>query len=293
MIARALQRVEEPAEPTLYVPTIATVQRIETVTETEKVFEIALPENRPLGQDPGQFVEVSLFGIGEAPISICSAADDGPTFELCIRAAGDLTTALHKLQPGAKVGIRGPFGVGFPVEEMAGKDLLVIAGGIGLAPLRSLIRHVMANRKKVNRFIIFHGAKSPAELLFQKEWQQWAKRGDVELHITVDRPAPCWDGSVGVITRLFGKCDLDAKHTVATVVGPPVMYRFVLLELQSKGVPANQIYFSMERRMKCGIGKCGHCQVNGVYVCQEGPVFSLPKLKNLWEAIEARGPVRH
>ncbi|HEY3324505.1 MAG TPA: FAD/NAD(P)-binding protein [Planctomycetota bacterium] len=293
MIARALQRVEEPAERELYLPSMATVRRVEQVTDTEKLFEIALPGGKALGHQPGQFVEVSMYGYGEAPISICSAAEDGPNFELCIRRTGMLTNALHKLQAGASVGIRGPFGTGFPVAQMEGKDLLVVAGGIGLAPLRSIIRHVLANRKKYRRFIILHGAKSPAEMLFLKEWEQWGKRGDVEMFATVDKPAPGWNGNVGVITTLFQKVELDAKQTVATVVGPPVMYRFVLLELQAKGIPHNQIYFSVERRMKCGVGKCGHCQVNGVYVCQEGPVFSLPKLKTLWEATEARGPVRH
>ncbi len=292
MLARAMQPVFEQAERSLYTPAVAAVRRVETVTESEKLIEIELPDGQPLGHRPGQFVEISLFGYGEAPISICSAPEDAPTFQLCVRRAGTLTAALHRLAPGGYVGIRGPFGKGFPVDEMEGKNLLVVAGGIGLAPLRSLIRHVFAHREKVKRFIIFHGAKTPGELLFQNELKEWAAREDVELHVTVDRPADHWQGNVGVITTLFPKVELDPKQTVTTVVGPPVMYRFVLLELLAKGIPLNQIYFSLERRMKCGVGKCGHCQISGVYVCQEGPVFSYPMLKVLGEAIEARAPMR-
>ena len=289
MIARA---TFESSERTLYIPTLATLLRVETLTATEKLFELALPNGQALGHWPGQFVEVSLFGYGEAPISLCSAPEDGPTFQLCIRRVGTLTGALHRLEPGAFVGIRGPFGKGFPVEAMEGKALLVVAGGIGLAPLRSLIRHILAHREKVNRFLILYGAKHPSELLFRPELEEWEAREDVEFHVTVDRPDEGWKGHVGVITTLFPKVDLDSERTVAAVVGPPVMYRFVLLELLAKGIPLNQIYFSLERRMKCGVGKCGHCQINGVYVCQDGPVFSFPALKVLWEAVEARAPVR-
>jgi sulfite reductase subunit B len=292
MIARSTQPVFEKAEPSLYVPTAATLRRVEKLTPTEKLFEIELSDGQTLGHRPGQFVEISLFGFGEAPISICSAPEDAPTFQLCVRRAGTLTAALHNLKVGDSVGIRGPFGKGFPVEAMEGKTLLVIAGGIGLAPLRSLIRHVLANRDRVKRFIILHGAKQPAELLFKDELKEWAESGDVELHVTVDRPDDTWKGNVGVITTLFPKTEFDPEQTVATVVGPPVMYRFVLLELLAKGIPLSQIYFSLERRMKCGVGKCGHCQINGVYVCQDGPVFSFPMLKVLWEAVEARAPVR-
>lgn len=275
-----------------YLPQMAEVRRAEKLTELEKFFALRFPDGRALGHQPGQFVEVSLFGIGEAPISICSSPTDAEGFELCVRASGSVTNALHRLEAGSQVGIRGPFGRGYPMSEMEGSDVLVVAGGIGLAPLRSVIRYVLANREKYGRLIILYGAKHPSELLFTEELRDWEQREDVELHLTVDRPDEAWKGHVGVITTLFPRLTLQAAQTFAVVTGPPVMYRFVLLELLGKGIPLDQILFSLERRMKCGIGKCGHCQINGKYCCQDGPVFTFPELKVLWEASEAVAPVR-
>jgi len=262
------------------------------MTELEKFFALRFPDGRALGHQPGQFVEVSLWGIGEAPISICSSPTDAEGFELCVRASGSVTNALHRLEAGSQVGIRGPFGRGYPMSEMEGSDVLVVAGGIGLAPLRSVIRYVLAHRDRYGRLIILYGAKHPSELLFTEELRDWERREDVELHLTVDRPDEAWQGHVGVITTLFPRLTLQAAQTFAVVTGPPVMYRFVLLELLGKGIPLDQILFSLERRMKCGIGKCGHCQINGKYCCQDGPVFTFPELKVLWEASEAVAPVR-
>lgn len=275
-----------------YLPQMAEVRRAEKLTELEKFFALRFPDGRALGHQPGQFVEVSLFGIGEAPISICSSPTDSEGFELCVRASGSVTNALHRLEAGSQVGIRGPFGRGYPMSEMEGSDVLVVAGGIGLAPLRSVIRYVLANREKYGRLIILYGAKHPSELLFTEELRDWEQREDAELHLTVDRPDEAWKGHVGVITTLFPRLTLQAAQTFAVVTGPPIMYRFVLLELLGKGIPLDQILFSLERRMKCGIGKCGHCQINGKYCCQDGPVFTFPELKVLWEASEAVAPVR-
>jgi sulfite reductase subunit B len=268
----------------LYQPTLAEMVKIEQLTETEKLFTLYLKGGHDLGHRAGQFVGVSVFGIGEAPISVTSSPSRNGTFELCVREVGDVTGALHRMQPGSSVGIRGPFGNGFPVEKMRGKDLLFAPGGLGLPPLRSLINQVLDERESFGRVIILYGAKNPSELLFRDELAQWEARDDVEFHVTVDQGDESWTGHVGVITTLFPRITVNPRSTVALTVGPPVMYRFVLLELLGKGIQDGNIYLSLERRMKCGLGKCGHCQINDVYVCQEGPVFSYARLKELPEA---------
>ncbi|MBI3361473.1 MAG: FAD/NAD(P)-binding protein [Chloroflexi bacterium] len=239
-----------------------------------------------LDHNPGQFIELSVLGVGEAPISISSSPSrSNGTFELCVRRAGDVTGALHRMGAGQVVGVRGPFGRGFPIERFRGKDILFAPGGLGLAPLRSLINQVLDERGKYGRVTILYGAKHPSELLFKDELAAWKERGDVELHVSVDRPDENWTGNVGVITTLFARAQVYARNTVAVTCGPPVMYRFVLMELVGKGIPDGNIYLSFERRMKCGVGKCGHCQINHIYTCQSGPVFSYAEIKGVQEAL--------
>jgi sulfhydrogenase subunit gamma (sulfur reductase) len=270
----------------VYVPTMARLLQVEQITELEKLFTLELPDGHSLGNEPGQFVEVSLFGIGEAPISISSSPSrSNGTFELCVRRVGDVTNALHQMEPGTMLGIRGPFGNPFPIAEMKGKDVLFAAGGLGLAPLRSLINEVLDQRGLFGRVIILYGTKQPSEILFKDELAEWAERDDVEFHMTVDRGDEDWKGNVGVITTLFPKITVNSRATVAATCGPPIMYRFVLMELLGKGIPETQIYLSLERRMKCGVGKCGHCQINGLYCCQDGPVFRYADVKGLEEAL--------
>jgi sulfite reductase subunit B len=273
-------------EESVYLPVMARVLRIEQMTELEKLFTVQLPGARSLGNEPGQFVEVSLMGIGEAPISITSSPSrtDG-TFELCVRRIGDLTNAMHRLVPGDVIGVRGPFGHGFPIGRMRGKDILFAAGGLGLPPLRSLINQVLDERGAFGRVIILYGTNHPSAILFKDELEEWAARDDVEFHLTVDRGSDEWTGNVGVITTLFPKITINPRNTVAATVGPPIMYRFVLMELLGKGIPETQIYLSLERRMKCGVGKCGHCQINDLYCCQDGPVFTYAQIKGLEEAL--------
>ena len=273
-------------EESVYLPVMARVLKTEQMTELEKLLTLQLPGGRSLGNEPGQFVECSLLGIGEAPISISSSPSrSNGTFELCIRRVGDLTSALHQLEPGDTLGVRGPFGNGFPVGRMRGKDVLFAAGGLGLAPLRSLINQVLDERGAFGRVIILYGTKHPTEVLFNEELQGWAARDDVEFHMTVDRADEDWTGNVGVITTLFPKVTINPRNTVAATCGPPIMYRFVLMELLGKGIPETQIYLSLERRMKCGVGKCGHCQINDLYCCQDGPVFTYAQVKGLEEAL--------
>lgn len=269
----------------LYYPQISTILKVDHLTATEKRFEIALPGSRLLGHQPGQFVEVSIFGFGEAPISICSSPTKKPTFELTVRRTGKLTDKMHRLQAGSTLGIRGPFGHGFEVEKFRGKDMLFIAGGIGLAPLKSLIDYSIDRRSDFNRIIIVYGTKHPSEILFPQEIDYWKKLKDVEFHMTVDRPDDHWKGKVGVITTLIPPLQLDVANTIASIVGPPVMYKFVLMALKGKRLPDENIYMSLERRMKCGVGKCGHCQINHSYVCQDGPVYHYSEAKYLEEAI--------
>ncbi|MGD9145480.1 MAG: FAD/NAD(P)-binding protein [Anaerolineae bacterium] len=273
-------------DESVYLPTMARLVKTEQMTELEKLFTLELPEGAHLGNEPGQFVEVSLFGIGEAPISISSSPSrSNGTFEMCVRSVGDLTNAMHNLEPGALLGIRGPFGNPFPIDKMKGRDVLFVAGGLGLPPLRSLINQVLDERGFFGRVIILYGTNEPSRILFRDELAEWAGRDDVEFHMTVDRGDETWQGNIGVITTLFPKITINPRNTVATVVGPPIMYRFVLMELLGKGIPETQIYLSLERRMKCGVGKCGHCQINELYCCQDGPVFRYADIKGLEEAL--------
>jgi sulfhydrogenase subunit gamma (sulfur reductase) len=266
-----------------FVPETGRILRVEQLTAQEKLFEIAL-DDRPLGHKPCQFVQVSLFGIGEAPISISSSPTVSDTFELCVRKVGSVTAAIHDLKVGDRVGIRGPFGNGFPVDKITGKDILFVCGGLGLAPLRSLIRWTLEHRRSFGRVVTLYGAKKPDELLFQEELEEWKRGTQMEFHLTVDRGDESWKGRTGVITTLFGDIQLDPLKTVAVVVGPPVMYKFVILELLKRAIMESRIYVSLERRMRCGLGKCGHCQMNGIYVCQEGPVFCYNEVKKVPEA---------
>ena len=269
----------------IYLPEPATIVGSRQMTEMERFFSIKLDSGKALGHKPGQFAEFSLPGIGEAPISISSSPTQGDEFELVVRNVGNVTGAMHGMEAGAKLGVRGPFGTTFPFEEAKGKDVLCVAGGIGLVPVRSMINYVLDNRADYGRLIILFGARSPAERLFTDELEQWKDRGDVEFLETVDRGDESWTGSVGVITVLIPKLELDVANTVAVICGPPVMYKFVLLSLWDHKLPNDQVFVSLERRMKCGVGKCGHCQIGPYYVCQDGPVFRYSDIAHIKEAI--------
>ncbi len=279
------QDISAVAGGDLYKPRLATLTNVEKVTPRETFFEISLDDGQPLGHQPGQFVEVSVFGTGEAPISV-SSAPGGNTFEMVVRNVGDVTGKLHAMRPGDKIGIRGPFGTGFDAEGLKGRNLLFVAGGLGVVPMRSFFNHVLNNRADYGKVQILYGCKEPCELLFADEIATWSQRGDVEHLLTVDSCAEeeCWEGDVGVVGTLIPKIQFDPQDTVAIVVGPPIFYRFVIADLIKVGIPESNIIVSLERKMKCGVGKCGHCQMNGIYVCKEGPVFNLADLKDVPEA---------
>jgi NAD(P)H-flavin reductase len=281
----AQQRFPNQKPEALFLPEIARITRAETLTATDRLFEIELAGKRELGHKPGQFVQVSIFGFGEAPISVTSAARKG-CFELCVRRMGGLTSKLHTMGAGDEVGIRGPLGNGFPMEEFEGADCLIVAGGIGMAPLRSVVQAIAANRDRFGRMMLLYGNRSPDDILFADDLNAWAVDERNQVLVTIDRPAEGWTGRVGVVTTLFEQIQLDrSRRIVAAVVGPPVMYRFVYAELASLHIPDDHIYFSLERRMKCGVGKCGNCQVNGKYVCIDGPVFTGEEVKQFQESI--------
>ena len=269
----------------LYLPEMATITAVKQMTAMETLYTVELPGGAELDHKPGQFVELSIFGVGEAPFSISSSPTRRGVFELGVRRVGMLTDVLAGYEVGRKVGIRGPFGNGFDLEKFRGKDVLIVAGGIGLVPMRSMINYVIDNRDEFGRLIICYGSRSDLELLFTDETAAWEKDPRVEYHVTVDQASPAWQGNVGVITTLIPGLELDLEKTACCVCGPPIMYRFALLALKSKGLPESAIWMSLERRMKCGVGKCGHCQINGSYVCQDGPVYHYPDIKNLREAL--------
>ena len=271
----------------IYLPQPATVLKAEPMTAMENFFSFQLDSGSALGHMPGQFAEISIPGFGEAPISISSSPSRGDAFEMVVRKAGNVTGALHRLSAGDRVGVRGPFGTHFPVDAaLKGRDVLFICGGIGLVPVRSAISYVLDNRDDYGKVTVLFGAKSPAERLFLDELSDWQGRDDVEFLETVDRADDNWTGNEGVITTLLPKIDVDPDKATAVICGPPVMYKFVIWDLARLGVTGQNIYVSLERRMKCGVGKCGHCQVNGIYVCQDGPVFKLADIEGLKEAIQ-------
>ncbi|MGC8867262.1 MAG: FAD/NAD(P)-binding protein [Elusimicrobiales bacterium] len=252
------------------------------MTKTEKWFEIELDDGN-LDHEPGQFIQIGVFGVGEVPISVCSSPTKERGFELTVRAVGRVTNEIHKLEKGDRVYIRGPFGRPFPVRQMFGNDILFIAGGLGIAPLRSLINYVMDMRKDFGKVNILLGSRTPQDMLFKQDIEKWSKRMDINFACTVDKADPDWKGNIGLITTLIPGVNLNPERTYAVVVGPPVMYKFVIAELLKKNIPERQIVLSLERHMKCGMGKCGHCQIDhpkNYYCCKDGPTFTYDEIKD-------------
>jgi NAD(P)H-flavin reductase len=228
---------------------------------------------------PGQFVELSIFGSGEAPISITSSPTQ-PNLQFCIKRMGVVTTAIHRLKIGDLIGVRGPYGNRFPVDKMEGKKILFVAGGIGLAPLRSVINYLLhpSNRDRYADITILYGARSPGDLLFKEELKQWTDRADVAYYETVDRAAGGYAGRVGFFPSLLTELAPAPEETMALTCGPPIMIKFVMDGLTALGFQPNQIITTLEMRMKCGIGKCGRCNIGRHYVCIDGPVFTYEQL---------------
>ncbi|MBI4613544.1 MAG: FAD/NAD(P)-binding protein [Planctomycetes bacterium] len=254
---------------------------IERMDETSDTATLVLDAaGRPGGFSfaPGQFNMVYLFGAGEVPISVSGDPALPHLLVHTIRAAGSVTRPLAAARPGDRIGIRGPYGNPWPLAEAKGQDVVVASGGLGIAPLRPAIYHILAHRADYARFILLHGARTPADILYPKEIAEWRGRFDLEVHVTVDRAEGGWRGQVGVVTTLFPRIVFDPARTVALICGPEVMMRFTIREFQNRGVPDERIFVSVERNMKCGMGLCGHCQLGPRFICREGPVLRYDRI---------------
>jgi NAD(P)H-flavin reductase len=259
-------------------PTPARVLRVDKETHDTFVLTVEHPETHGRFR-PGQFSMLYVFGVGELPISISGDPEKHETLTYTVRSVGPVTYQLVTRKPGDSIGLRGPFGSDWPMTEARGKNLLIIAGGIGLAPLRPAIYHVLRHRGDFNRLIVLYGARSPRDLLYKKELAAWNLLPDTQALTTVDYGGVSWRGYVGVVTTLFKYVRLLPKETVAMLCGPEVMMRYAIRELEMRGLPDNQIFLSMERNMKCAVGFCGHCQMGPYFVCKDGPVFSYQAIK--------------
>jgi NAD(P)H-flavin reductase len=266
--------------PNPMLPNPYRVQRVRK--ETQDTFTLELePAN---GQSDfhfaaGQFNMLYIFGVGEVPISI--SGDPGKPRKLVhtTRAVGVVTSAMQQLKRDDMVGVRGPFGNDWPVVEAQGKDVVIVAGGLGLAPVRPALYHVLNHREKYDNVVLLYGTRTPNDILYRREVEKWRARLDVDVHVTVDRAIHPWRGNVGVVTRLIPKSPFDHLNAVAMICGPEVMIRFTVLELERRGVLPDNIFISMERNMKCATGFCGHCQWGPNFVCKDGPVFRYSEIK--------------
>ncbi len=230
---------------------------------------------------PGQFNMLTAFGVGEAAISVSGDSANSARLVHTIRAVGAVSRALTELHVGEPIGLRGPFGRGWPMVEAEGRDVIVVAGGLGLAPLRPALYRLFAEREKYGRILLLFGARSPADILFRDELEAWRGRLDVEVEATVDHARGDWRGNVGVVTTLLSRAQFDAANALAMLCGPEIMMRFVANALLERGVAQERVYLSMERNMKCAIGWCGHCQFGPVFICRDGPVFPYSQLRGL------------
>jgi sulfhydrogenase subunit gamma (sulfur reductase) len=266
----------------------AEIANIIPLTDMEALFRVRLvdeAERERMSFLPGQFVMVEVPGYGEIPISISSSPSHRGHLELCVRRVGLVTSVLHHAKRGARIGIRGPFGTHFPIEQMKGNNVLLIAGGLGLAPLRAPVFSVIESRSDFKNVHILYGTKSPDQLLFKYQYEEWDRIDDLNLSIIVEQPDAEWTGPVGMITRLLDDIDISPADTYAIVCGPPVMFKFVCKKLSEVGIPMNRMFVSLERRMHCGMGKCCRCNIGSTYVCIDGPVFDYWSVMNLKEAI--------
>ena len=285
--SRALKLEEK--NDTLYLPEKVTITKVEQFTESEKYFEVEFDSGRSLGHDPGQFVQLSILGIGEAAISISSPPSFGDRFEMVVRAVGDVTNKLNTLEKGDHLFVRGPFGHGFDdkiQKEMEGKHILYIAGGIGYVPLRSLINLSLKHPEKYEKISILYGCKTPSARMFKNELKYISEmKNNVEIIETVDKPEDKWLQHCGVITELIPMINFNPDNTIAIICGPPIMYKYVIETLKTQLLTTNNMFVSLERRMKCGVGKCGHCQIDDIYVCQSGPVYRFSDIEDKEEAL--------
>jgi anaerobic sulfite reductase subunit B len=258
-----------------YIPKKAIVVKTERQTEDSILIRVDAKENAT----PGQFMELSLLNIGEAAFSIASYSED--YVEFLVRSVGNVSSALGGLRSGDCLLLRGPYGRGYPMEELAGGDVVAVAGGSGLASIRPVLEFMRKERKRFGRVDVFLGFRNPDEILFRKDIKAWERC--FKVHLAIDKPSPGWSGEVGFIHAIVEKSELTGKDATAVICGPPIMIKFVVAALKGKGFSDEKIFVSLERRMQCGIGKCGHCMIKEKYVCKDGPVFPYKEAMNLEE----------
>lgn len=263
----------------IYAPQEAVIEEI--VSETPNIKTFFLRPKEDFTFRTGQFIELALPGIGEAPFTPSSDPNIRERLEVTIMNAGRVTSLLHNSPKNTAVGMRGPYGKGYPLERFAGKDVLIVGGGVGLAPLRSLLFSLFAEIEKYNKVVLRYGARTPADMVYKNSLPEWSKKKKVDVVTTVDIGDAAWKGNVGLVTTILTDLPVDLKKAVGVVCGPPIMMKFVTLKLLDVGFKPQDIYLSMEKNMSCGLGKCGHCRVGRFYACKDGPVFTYEQLKDI------------
>jgi NAD(P)H-flavin reductase len=268
-------------------PHLTTLVGVRRLATGIKLFQVAVDDPevmRRFDYQPGQFVEVSAFGVGESPFGITSTPARSEAIEFAINRVGTVTDALHRLDVGDKIGVRGPLGNHFPMEEFKGKNVVVLGGGIGGAPIRPVIQTILDRRSNYGRLSIFWAARSPDLLVFTDEYDEWCAAPDTEVHLTVDKATPDWPHTEGLITTLVEKVQPSADNAISITCGPPIMIKFAMLTLNKLGFASDQNWVTLEAKMKCGIGKCGRCNMGGKFVCLDGPVFRFDQVQQFLES---------
>ncbi|MDD5195351.1 MAG: FAD/NAD(P)-binding protein [Candidatus Omnitrophica bacterium] len=265
----------------LYSPQKISITKIIDETPTIKTF-VFKPEF-DFSFQTGQFVELTYPGIGEAPFTPSSDPNRKDEFQVTVMKVGNVTGLFHAAKPQDTLGMRGPYGKGYPLDSFAGKELLIVGGGVGLAPLRSLIYAIYARISDFKKIVICYGARSPIDIVYKYQLDEFRKQKNVEFRMTVDKGDETWKGNVGLVTTILNNLPLDLKNTIGVVCGPPIMMKFANLKLLELGLQPTNIYLSMEKNMSCGLGKCGHCRLGKYYICKDGPVFRYEDIKDVWD----------
>jgi len=262
-----------------YLPVEAVVDEI--ISETPNIKTFVLKPSREIKFATGQFMQLTVPGIGEAPFTPSSSPSQTERIEVTVMKVGLLTGELHKMKEGEIVGIRGPYGQGYPLGEFYNKEVLILGGGVGMAPLRSLLLILLENVNKFRRIVLCYGARTPEDIVYKYAFSEWKRRNKLEILRSVDKATPDWAETEGLVTVLLDKIKMDLRNSVAVVCGPPIMMKFGTLKLMDLGYKPENIYLSMEKNMSCGLGKCGHCAVGRYYVCKDGPVFRYDAIKDI------------
>ncbi|HTZ11432.1 MAG TPA: FAD/NAD(P)-binding protein [Candidatus Margulisiibacteriota bacterium] len=268
----------------IYQPVEAYIEEVIEETPTIKTFKLKVQAD--FSFSTGQFIELTIPGLGEAPFTPSSDPAVKSKIDVTIMNVGRVTAALHNMKPGELVGLRGPYGKGYPLDKFRARDILIVGGGVGLAPLRSLLFSLFSDIDKYNKVVLRYGTRTPKDIVYKKLLPEWKKKDKVDMVTTVDVGEPSWKGNVGLVTTILKELPLEIRNAVAVVCGPPIMMKFVTLKLLDLGFKPEDIYLSMEKSMSCGLGKCGHCRIGKFYACKDGPVFTYEELKDthdIWD----------